>query len=390
MYFPLNLMRPVFDIKTGALSNREKISYVSDVILSGVICDEKFTDMLRDENPEMKINSKISESGVIIISNHSFNKETINFISNNPGKAGTKDGRVIGIFAEKVIGSISELEEIIRGCEEVEYPGEVDFFSGSWDAINLLKNILVQDLDVLIQSSGLNSSNNSEQHINADNIFISESASISAGSVIDATSGKVFIDENAVIEPFCFIKGPAYIGKKSTLKSGTKIYGPVSIGYFSKVAGEISACIYHSFVNKQHDGFTGDSYFCPFVNLGADTVTSNLKNNYSNVRVKINDNEFDSEMQFLGSLVGDHSKTSINTMLNTGSIIGAFANIFGGGFHPKFIKSFSWNDSGKPAVKYDFSKAMVTSEMVMNRRGEKLSGYYKSLCKKIYDETEFD
>ena len=390
LYFPLNLMRPVFDIKTGALSIREKVNLFSNGDFHGILCDSMYEGILKDENAGLKINSDIQESGIVVISNHFVTKEIIEFIKNNPGCSISKDGRIIGFNSTEVINSVGNLFEKIYSSEKIEYTGAVDFFESSWDAINLLKKNLSQDLEILIETSGIGHCESSENFINGENIFISSSANVMYGSVLDASNGKILINDDAVLEPFCYVKGPAYIGKKSTLKSGTKIYGPVSIGYFSKVAGEISACNFHSTVNKQHDGFTGDSYFCPFVNLGADTVTSNLKNNYSNVRVKIQDKEYDSGMQFLGSLIGDHTKTSINTMLNTGSIIGAFANIFGGGFHPKFIESFSWNDAGKPAMKYDISKAMVTSEMVMSRRNEQLTENYKFLCEKIYSEVKLD
>lgn len=390
LYFPLNLMRPVFDIKTGALSNRERVKLFSNLDFHGILCDSMYEGILKDENAGLKINSDIQESGIVIISNHFVTKEIIEFIKNNPGSSVSKDGRIIGFNSNEVINSVGNLFEKINSFEKIEYTEAVDFFESSWDAINLLKKNLSQDIEVLIEASGVGHSESSKNFINSENIYISHSANVMYGSVLDASNGKIFINDDAVLEPFCYVKGPAYIGKKSTLKSGTKIYGPASIGYFSKVAGEISACIYHAFVNKQHDGFTGDSYFCPFVNLGADTVTSNLKNNYSNIRVKLNENEIDTGMNFLGSLIGDHTKTSINTMLNTGSMIGAFANIFGGGFHPKFIKSFSWNDAGKPVVKYDFSKAIVTSELVMSRRNVNLTENYKSLCRKVYDETKFD
>ena len=207
---------------------------------------------------------------------------------------------------------------------------------------------------------------------------------IFAGVVLDASEGRVVIDENTVIEPFTYIKGPVYIGRNCLIKSGTKIYGPCVIGEFSKVAGEIAESVFHSYVNKQHGGFIGHSYICPFVNLGADTVTSDLKNNYSKVGMKINGESVNTGMQLLGSIIGDHSKTSINTMLNTGSMIGIFANIFGGGFPSKEIDSFSWNEAGKESVKYDIDKALETAKTVMNRRGIKMSEAYEELVRSYF------
>ena len=132
-------------------------------------------------------------------------------------------------------------------------------------------------------------------------------------------------------------------------------------------------------MNKQHDGFIGHSYICPFVNLGADTVTSDLNNNYSKIKIRLNGNEIETGMQFLGSIIGDHTKTSINTMLNTGTISGIFANIFGSGFPPKILRSFSWNESGRKSTAYELVKAVETAKIVMKRRRIDMSAEYAKL-----------
>jgi UDP-N-acetylglucosamine diphosphorylase/glucosamine-1-phosphate N-acetyltransferase len=231
------------------------------------------------------------------------------------------------------------------------------------------------------ENKDLNRIKERETFIEYKKIFAGKNVKILPGVVLDASEGRIVIEENTVIEPFTYIKGPVYIGKNSLIKSGTKIYGPCVIGEFSKVAGEIAESVFHSYVNKQHDGFVGHSYICPFVNLGADTVTSDLKNNYSKVGIKLSGENIDTGMQLLGSIIGDHSKTSINTMLNTGSMIGIFANIFGGGFPSKEIASFSWNEAGKQSEKYDIDKAIETARIVMSRRGLKMSEAYENLVR---------
>src|SRR5690606_38187077 len=175
--------------------------------------------------------------------------------------------------------------------------------------------------------------------------------------------------------------------KHAVVKSGSKIYGPCLIGDHSKVAGEISSSIFHSYVNKQHDGFVGNSYICPMVNLGADTVTSNLKNNYSSIKMDVNGEKVDTGTMFLGSIIGDHAKCGINTMLNAGSIIGIFANICGGGFTSKQIGSFSWNAVGKEPEKYEITRALETAERVMSRRSIEITPAYEALVRKLYEET---
>lgn len=259
---------------------------------------------------------------------------------------------------------------------EIRYP---------WDVVShFLNGGLEDDLNSL---SPKHKHKKNRAFINPEAVEISTKAKLAASVAIDASAGKVIIDEGAVVEPFVFIKGPVYIGKNSLVKSGSKIYGPCVIGEGSKVAGEIAESVFHSFVNKQHDGFVGHSYICPFVNLGADTVTSDLKNNYSNIRQNFRGGNIDTGMRFLGSILGDHTKTSINTMLNTGTIAGIFSNIFGGGFPAKSVKSFSWNEAGKTSEKYDFDKAIETAKIVMSRRGIDTSEEYINLARKYFDNN---
>ncbi len=208
-----------------------------------------------------------------------------------------------------------------------------------WDILKyILHGGLNEDFNYLsFKDSKFLKLKSADNFINHKKILISKSAKMNSNIVLDAADGSIVINDNVTIEPFCFIKGPVFIGKNTLVKSGTKIYGPAVIGEYSKVAGEIAESVFHSYVNKQHDGFIGHSYICPFVNLGADTVTSDLKNNYSGIKMNVNGNDTDTGMQFLGSILGDHTKTSINTMLNTGTVAGIFANIFGGGFLRKTL-----------------------------------------------------
>ncbi|HEY3252087.1 MAG TPA: hypothetical protein VGK25_13335, partial [Ignavibacteria bacterium] len=188
---------------------------------------------------------------------------------------------------------------------------------------------------------------------------------------------------------FCYIKGPAYIGNNCTIKSGTTMYGPVRIGDHCKVSGEITNSILHSYVNKQHLGFLGHSYLCEWVNLGAGTTTSNLKNNYSEITLTIGNKQVKTHSIFLGSIIGDHTKTGIQTMLNTGSLIGISCNLYGSGFHKKIINSFSWADSSTGEnVSYDFDKAIHTARVSMKRRNIEMSKAYRVMLKYIFENKD--
>jgi UDP-N-acetylglucosamine diphosphorylase/glucosamine-1-phosphate N-acetyltransferase len=239
-----------------------------------------------------------------------------------------------------------------------------------------------KDLGYLLKKHGNNKRLNvPAELINRSKIHISQNCVISRNSVLDASQGAIFIGEHTIIEPFCYIKGPAYIGEHTTVRSGSKLYGPLRIGDHCKVSGEIISSIIHSYVNKQHLGFLGHSYLCEWVNLGAGTSTSNLKNNYSEIIIKRNNKELHTGSIFLGSIIGDHTKTGINTMLNTGTYIGISSNLYGGGFHPKEVHSYSWGDASGKTVLYDIEKALKTAKTSMRRRNINMAKSYEALMR---------
>ena len=186
----------------------------------------------------------------------------------------------------------------------------------------------------------------------------------------------------------CLIRGPFALMENSILKMGTKVYGPTTFGPYSKVGGEISNSVIQGFSNKAHDGYLGNSVIGEWCNLGADTNTSNLKNNYGSVKTWSynSDSMLDTGTQYCGLTMGDHSKCGINTMFNTGTVVGVFTNVFGGGFPSKFIPSFSWGDANG-YVDYDIEKALILADLVMKRRDLNLSQEDKNLLETIYTLT---
>lgn len=198
-------------------------------------------------------------------------------------------------------------------------------------------------------------------------ISIGDGAIIRPGAILDASSGPIVIDSNAEVMSGAVIEGPCYVGQESRIKIGAKIYGSTSIGPACKVGGEVENSIILGFSNKQHDGFLGHSYLGAWVNLGADTNTSDLKNNYGRIRVTLHGDEVDTGRMFLGALVGDHCKTGINTMLNTGTTIGVAANVFGAGFPPKNIPSFAWGGAEGFEI-FRLEQAIDLARTVMGRR----------------------
>ena len=237
-----------------------------------------------------------------------------------------------------------------------------------WDLIDSNGEEIVNDCQKSTGFGKLNGRNGPGVHVlGKDNLYLADSVRLMPGVVIDAESGPVWIDENVQVLPQAVLQGPLAIGSDSMIKVGAKIYKNTSIGPVCKVGGEVEESVFHSYTNKQHDGFLGHSYLGSWINLGADTNNSDLKNNYSPISVMLNKHKIDTGKRFLGAIIGDHSKTAINTMINTGTIIGVCSNIFGEGFPPKNIPSFSWGGSSG-FVKYDFDKAVEVARIVMERR----------------------
>lgn len=223
---------------------------------------------------------------------------------------------------------------------------------------------------------------------NPTQIYCGKNVQIEPGTVLNASDGPVVLMDDSLVMAGCLVRGPFVLGEHSVLKMGAKVYGGSTIGPHCKIGGEINNVVFQGFSNKAHDGFLGNSVIGEWCNFGADTNNSNLKNNYSNVRVTDweTGKEVDTELQFCGLVMGDHSKTAINTVLNTGTVCGVSSNIFSGTFPPKLIKSFRWmGPKGEDIFKFD--KAMEVAERMMKRRGLSLTPEYRAMMRFIFEKS---
>jgi UDP-N-acetylglucosamine diphosphorylase/glucosamine-1-phosphate N-acetyltransferase len=223
--------------------------------------------------------------------------------------------------------------------------------------------------------------------IEKENIYIHETARIMPGAVIDASEGPVFINADAIIFPNAVLEGPVCIGRGTKVKPCAMIYNGVTVGKVCKVGGEIEGSIISPYSNKQHSGFMGHAYIGSWVNIGADTNNSDLKNNYGTIKITVNGEQVDSGQQFLGLIFGDHSKTAINTMFNTGTVVGFSSNIFGPGFPDKYVPSFAWGGS-EMMTTYDIEKSIETAKRVVQRRNKFISEIEEKLFRKVFDLTQ--
>lgn len=391
--YPLSLTRPVFDLHCGILSLKKKIIQHFPSMPINLYCRDYLKDVVQQQNPHLKINKIDSESclfinGRILIDSNlvkvfNFDREEIYFSGD----------QIIGAFLKKdniknfvnVLKSDAHLKEFNRiPTKKIQ---DIHLINYPWDLIQ--SNPLEIKKDFEIYNKGGMIKGEVSQYaalVNKNNIYIGKDAVIKPGAVLDANEGPIYIDEGALVMSNSVIQGPCYIGRKSKIKMLAKIYEGTSIGEVCKVGGEVEQSIIHSYSNKQHDGFLGHAYLGQWVNIGADTNNSDLKNNYSTVKVYMNGKMIDSGLLLMGLLMGDHSKTGINTMFNTGTVVGTMCNVFGSGFPAKYIPSFSWGGV-EETLEHKFDKALETARLVMKRRDVEMTNEYQEMFKYIFELT---
>jgi len=256
-----------------------------------------------------------------------------------------------------------------------------------WDLMHHNATQLEADFGLLAKPGEIEGEVHKGAHLLGEgNIFIASGATVGPGVVLDAGEGPIFIDEHATIMPQAVIQGPAYVGKQSIIKIGAKIYEGTSIGEVCKVGGEVEECIIHSYANKQHDGFLGHAYLGMWVNLGSGTNNSDLKNDYGEIRVMMGGETVGTGSMFVGCAIGDHTKTGIGTMINTGSVLGVGCNLYGGGLLPKDVPSFSWGGADG-LVEYRLEKFLQVARKVMGRRSKELSPVEEAVIRHVFAAT---
>lgn len=278
---------------------------------------------------------------------------------------------------------LTEYSHLIKNIE-ISEPKILNFL---WDAIEFNSELIIDDSKYFrINPEYYQLEKRGVHFLNKESIFIGEGCKISPGVVLDADEGPIIIGNSVKILPNSVILGPCFIGDNCTIKAGAKIYEHSSFGEFCKLGGEIENSIIQSYSNKQHEGFLGHSYICEWVNLGADTNTSDLKNTYGNIKVMIEDEEFDTGRMFLGLLCGDHTKSAINTSFTTGTIAGIAGILVANGFLPRYIPSFAWGGENKSSI-YKINKAIEVAKIVMARRGKNLLPEEEKLLTLEYEST---
>ena len=273
-------------------------------------------------------------------------------------------------------------------CEKILTNVTFTRIENLWDIFSFNGVELSLDFDLLTKGRSSQKANTTNQILGEENLFIEEGAEVNC-AIINATSGPVYIGKNAVVMEGSIIRGPFALCDSSQTKLGAKIYGPTTIGPHSKGGGELNNVVVFGYSNKGHDGFLGNSVLGEWCNIGADSNTSNLKNNYAEVRLwNYATGRFSpTGLQFCGLVMADHSKCGINTMFNTGTVVGVSANIFGTGFPRNFIPSFSWGGP-QGQTTYHTKKAFEVAEKVMERRGITFDDKDRDILTKVFELSE--
>ncbi|MCI0450311.1 MAG: hypothetical protein L0Y79_11100 [Chlorobi bacterium] len=387
---PLNYLRHTSKLICGVYTLQEKILNYFPAKTKLTLHSRKYlAEYLREKFPKACVNELRESDYIFLNSRVLFSKHDLK----NIVKLFKKEKNSALLQSKNIIAFNTSADNTEKFKEIINPDTDnlIAFSDIEWLGLNKIET---NDFKVINYPSDLILYNEDELNYDLKNpakkkLYISAKAKVSKQVSFDTSKGNIYIDKNAVIEPFTYIKGPVYIGEGTLLRSGTKLYGPVRIGGLCKVSGEITNSILHWYVNKQHLGFLGHSYLCEWVNLGAGTTTSNLKNNYSNISLNINGDEVNTNSIFLGSIIGDHTKTGIQTMLNTGTIIGISSNLYGAGFHNKLVKSFSWTDASANQTKvYELSKALSTAKISMTRREAEMTKSYEDMFTCVFNNKD--
>ncbi len=366
---PLSFTRPIAEFRVGILTIREKWEKhlgVKASFLCEAYLQKKFPLVTSEEN--------LLIAGTILP-----NIKLIEAVQKlKSGQALRYNDDLIAIACKSEI-SLDESDYDVQ-----DYQGEIMRINNLWDIFSLNDKALRADFELL--TKGRKSADISPDNKIMGNQFFAEEGAVAYHSIFNTTTGPIYLAKDSEVWEGSVIRGPFSLGEHSIVKLASKIYGATTVGPESRVGGEVNNSVIFGFSNKGHDGFLGNSVLGEWCNIGADSNNSNLKNNYADVKLWSYPKQgFESTgLQFCGLIMGDHSKCGINTMFNTGTVVGVSSNIFGSGFPRNFIPSFSWGGA-QGITEYKLAKAAETAEKVMERRHVPFGETEQELLAHIYE-----
>ena len=371
---PFTFTRPVADILIGIMTIRQKWEMrlgSTTTTLTEEYLSEKFPMV------ELEVNVMINASFLP-------NAVLAEMVGNlEPNQAIFKGDEVIAFYTN------DQQEEVDFDTYEIlEYEDDCITVKNTWDIFSKNDAAIREDFEYLTEDRRSQPIPKSVNVIAPENIFIEEGANLEFVT-LNASTGPIYIGQGAEIMEGSVIRGPFALCENALVKMGTKVYGATTVGPHSRIGGEVKNAILFAHANKGHEGYLGDSVIGEWCNLGADTNNSNLKNNYEEVKLWSYETEGFAKtgLQFCGLMMGDHSKCGINTMFNTGTVVGVSANIFGSGFPRNFVPSFSWGGAAGFTT-YLTKKAFETARLVMSRRGIEFDEREAAILEHVFEESK--
>ncbi|WP_329806093.1 GlmU family protein [Flavobacterium facile] len=370
---PFTFTRPVADIRVGILTIREKwekyLGYTTTTITEEYLSDK--WPMVEMENNVM-INASFLPNDILV--------EMVKNLEVN--QAIFQDEEVVAFFAK-------EGEEVdFDSFEVIEFTNECIKIENTWDIFQKNDVAIREDFELLTEDRYSQPIPKSVNVLSPEHIFIEEGAKLEFVT-LNASTGPIYIGKNAEIMEGSVIRGPFALCESGRVKLATKVYGATTVGPHSVIGGEVNNSVLFAYSNKGHDGFLGNAVLGEWCNIGADSNNSNLKNNYEEVKLWSYETENFAKtgLQFCGLMMGDHSKCGINTMFNTGTVVGVSTNVFGAGFPRNFVPSFSWGGASGFTT-YVTKKAFDTAKIVMARRNVEFSEEDAKILEHVFEETK--
>ncbi len=371
---PFTYTRPVADIRIGILTIREKweayLGFTTTTITE---------DYLSDKYPMVEL-----EENIMINASFLPNYKLVELIKElKENQAIFKDEDVIAFYSNDTQEDID-----FKKYDVIEFDENVLKVENTWDIFAKNGEAILDDFEFITKNRKSKPIPSSINVINPKDVFIEEGAELEFVT-LNASTGPIYIGKDTQIMEGSIIRGPFALCEGAIVKLGSKIYGPTTAGPHCRIGGEVNNSVLFANSNKGHDGFLGNSVLGEWCNIGADTNTSNLKNNYAEVRLWDYNTEGFAKtgLQFCGLMMGDHSKCGINTMFNTGTVVGVSANIFGSGFPRNFIPSFSWGGS-HGSMTYLTNKAFEVAKVVMQRRNLTFTKQDEAILNHVFEETK--
>jgi UDP-N-acetylglucosamine diphosphorylase/glucosamine-1-phosphate N-acetyltransferase len=383
-FYPLTHTRSLGDLRCGILKLRQRLQHCFDAADSMVVIDPGLQDVYRLRHPDWKINHNPEGPKLYLNSRIKVEADTLAKVKALPAESMLHNED--GIIAINTTRDLQFGMDTFSGLKSISC--EIALYNNPAALIHDSARLIKLDFDnIFYEADNYFETEPGVTVLHPYNIWIAEGVSFAPNVVLDASEGPIVIDEGVKVMANSVITGPAYIGKNSVIKIGAKIYGGVSIGPVCKIGGEVEGSIFQAYSNKQHDGFLGHAFVGEWVNLGADTNNSDLKNTYKNVKTYNYpaQAQIDSGTRFMGCILGDHVKTGINCSLNTGLVVGTGSNIYGGQLFSSFVPDFSWGEANQLSS-YRFEEFCNTASIVKARRGLGLSKQDIELLKHIHGE----